>query len=310
MNRWMAQLIDRVVIAIASRGARATAPPNLSEARRILCDPAFFATAPAAKVQRTRACWEFQSHLKTYFPEGNVVRGSCWGASELRGKPAVILIHGWNDELGYRFRLPRIGQMMGQLNWSAWAIQLPMHLQRRPRAGPFRDFISPDLSVSLTALQQSVCDITALTRFLQQEGARSVSLWGTSLGGFIAGLIACHDPSIEHAVLTTPVINLQRAITELEFCRPLKRALAQSDLSLDRLDLLQSPLAMNPSNLLIQAAVHDLFAPLATLEELNQRWPGTQLWKIPGGHISVLFRKDLINRTISWLNQPSPTSAG
>src|SRR5947207_12881787 len=72
-------------------------------------------------------------------------------------------------------------------------IELPYHFQRKPHApATVQNFISEDILRTVEATQQSLADIRALAGWLKEQGCEQISIWGISLGAWLAGLAICH----------------------------------------------------------------------------------------------------------------------
>jgi len=137
-----------------------------------------------------------------------------------------------------------------------------------------------------------------------------VGLLGFSLGAWLAGVVACHDARIKFAVLTTPVVRLERAIAELPFCAPIRDSLRDSALPLDPLNLASlSPLSA-PENVLLIESRDDLFAPAETIEEVWHAWGRPEIWRLPHGHISVLLSVATMERLIRWITRKAKVQSG
>jgi dienelactone hydrolase len=185
--------------------------------------------------------------------------------------------------------------------------ELPYHGRRRPAPAeghqPPRNFLSGDLLHVVQALEQAIADTRALVSWLRQEGITQIGLWGISLGGWLGGVLACVERQLTAAVLMTPVVRLDRTIAEALFCAPLRRSLngARPDVSV--LNLVTHRPQLSPDRILVVACEHDLFAPIATIEELQAAWNQPLTWRLAHGHISVLFSAPVMRRTAAWLRQ-------
>ena len=296
-----------MVIRQASAGVPyGQAHENLSEASALLRDADFFCrfaeNAPELQFRGQRE-FHFASPLCTPWPENNTVFGKFFRSGRnWETKPSVILLHGWNGELGYRFQFPYLAWRLSQGGVNAALIELPYHAQRKPTtAGAPQNFISRNLLHMLEATRQAIADTRALTGWLLARGAPSVGLLGFSLGGWLAGLVACHDARIKFAMLATPVVNLERAIAELPFCGPIREGLKDKTLALKQLCLASLAPLLAPENILLVESQHDLFAPAETIEELWRAWGRTEIFRVPHGHISVLMSMPVLERTLRWI---------
>ena len=307
MWSYLSKALDQIVIRQASAGVPyGQAQDNISEASELLHGPDFFCSfaesAPELQFSDHRR-FHFASAVSTPWSENNTVFGQLYRSEhDWRTKPSVILLHGWNGELGYRFQFPYLAWRLSRSGVNVALIELPYHGQRKPTTpGALQNFISHDLLRMLEATRQAIADTRALVGWLVAQGSLSVGLLGFSLGGWLAGLVACHDARIKFATLTTPVVKLERAIAELPFCSPIRESLKEKTLSLEQLCLASlSPLTA-PGNILLVACQHDLFAPVETIEELWQAWRDAEILRAPHGHISVLMSMSIMGRIIRWI---------
>ena len=110
-----------------------------------------------------------------------------------RNRPAVVLLHGWNDHLNYQYRFPSLTHDLTRRGVNSVVFEMPYHFRRRPKKrGPHSDFISADVSHTVEAAAQALAEINAIVAWLHEQGLKRVALWGYSLGAWLAGLAACH----------------------------------------------------------------------------------------------------------------------
>ena len=222
--------------------------------------------------------------------------------SELSDR-TLILLHGWNAEVCYTRMFPWIAGLLNAVRVNAVLLELPYHMHRRPRSGPVRDFISSDLHTMLQATQQSLADIRSLCRWWQGQGSKAIGLWGFSLGAWLAGLALHLERQLACAVLTTPIVLIDRAVAELAFCEPIRAGLAQQKLSIDSLNLTALRPAIAAHRILLVESRHDLFAPAETVEQLWTAWGETDIWRLAHGHISILMSAAISKQTVHWIGQ-------
>src|SRR5687767_2226106 len=119
MNRFLATELDRAIIGLATAAMRAHA----GEPIRPIDDWAPWKVAlpwkpadrPAALQFTSERDFHFQSPVATPWPRNNRVPGRLYRSSQATGRaPAVILLHGWNAELGYRFHFPWIARELNR----------------------------------------------------------------------------------------------------------------------------------------------------------------------------------------------------
>jgi pimeloyl-ACP methyl ester carboxylesterase len=279
---------------------------DIAAAEKVLQDPGLFET-PAEPAQdlafTSEHDFQFTSPGDNPWPENKVVHGKLYRAGkDWQHKPAVILLHGWNGELGYWKQFPYLAWRLNRCGVNAAMFELPYHAQRKPTAADaITNFISHDLVRMIEATQQAMADARALLGWLQAQGSPAVGFWGVSLGAWLAGLLACYEPRTHFAVLMTPVNRMDRAIRELAFCEPIRRSLGDAILPLDRLNLLCHRPVPRPENILLVESRYDLFAPSETVEELWRAWNQPDIWRFRHGHISILMSVPIMERIVRWI---------
>jgi dienelactone hydrolase len=245
----------------------------------------------------------FSSPLPTPWRENNVVHGRFFRCrARWRDKPAIVLLHGWNADTGYRVLFPYLARRLVRAGVNVAMIELPYHCQRKPRSsGAIRNFLSDDLARVVEATRQSIADTRAILAWVKAQGCPRAGLWGISLGGWLSGLVVCADARADFAVLMTPVSRMDRVIAELDFCKPLRRRLIGASVRLDRLNLVAHRPRPLPKDVLIIQSAHDLFAPAETIEELWHAWDEPEIWRVAHGHISILMSAPMMERTVNWV---------
>ncbi len=301
------EVIDRWVIrsAAARLPSPSGADPHLEQAAELLRRPGFFfnGAEPPPMEMLGGKDFRFASPVKTGVAENNTVHGRIARCgARWRQRPAVILLHGWNDKLNYRFRFPSLTRDLTRRGVNSVVFEMPYHFQRRPaRNGVNSDFISEDIAHTVEATAQALAEINAIVAWLHQQGLKRVAIWGFSLGGWLGGLAACHNPSIACAVLVTPVVRLDRMIQETAFCRLLRESLGDKSGQWDRLNLTSHRPLVPKINILLVEAEYDLFVPKDTMEELWQAWDQPEIWRLPHGHITVLGASGMMKQAVRWL---------
>jgi dienelactone hydrolase len=306
MNKVICQLIDRFMMrAAASRMPRPSGTdPHFQEARRLIESPDFFAeNTPPPEVTFTGGKnFEFRSPVVTACPENNLVRGRISRCGKnWRKRPAVILLHGWNDRWSYRWRFPWLARRFSRRGVNSVMFELPYHYHRRPSHGEARNFISEDIGRTMEAAHQALAEINSVVNWLLAQGCPRVSLEGYSLGAWLGGLAACHNPGITCAVLITPVARMDRMIDDADFCAPIRKAILSNPMDLHLLNLTSHKPKMSRGNILMVVAEHDKFVPEETCQELWEAWGNPELWTLSHGHITILASSSMMKRAVKWI---------
>jgi dienelactone hydrolase len=308
MRAALAKPLDWCTIQLARLNVRdATDTEGLAaRAQAVLDHPDFLGGAVGAPRDLrfvTKRRFQFTSPVPSPWKRNNTVHGRLYTVSKTwQDKPTLILLHGWNAQTAYRTLFPHIARRLTKRGVNVAMFELPYHSQRKPRGkGAIRNFLSGDLVHVAQATHQAMADARALVAWLKEQGCPRIGLWGISLGAWLSGMLACTEPRVDFAVLMTPVARLDRLFAEVDFCAPIRRSLAGAKVRLDSLNLAARHLKVTPDNILVVASEHDLFAPIATIEELCGAWGGPELWRPKHGHISILMSMPVMERTISWV---------
>lgn len=283
-------------------------PPNLAEARELLCRSDFFPATPKAPTDLkwvSKTDFQFTSSIGSRWPENNVVRGKLLRCGEdWKTKPTVILIHGWNDEVGYMFRQPYQARLLLRAGLNAAMLEMPFHVQRRPKGrGAVVDILSEDLLSNMLAVRQGFSDVRALLSWLEAEGCSRVGLWGASLGGWFSGLVSCHDERVRFAALTTPASRMDQVINDLPFCAPVRQSLNGGSLPFDKLNLRSHRPKVPLEKILIVEGEDDLFISKNGIEEFWEAWGKPEIWRLRHAHITGIFWPPVIQRTVRWIEE-------
>jgi dienelactone hydrolase len=304
MWRFLAKPLDRCAIRSAC-GSVLPSPDGKShadEAAAFLQRADFFAPSvgPAPVRFTGKNSFEFQSAVRSASAANDLVRGRCeFAARNWQERPSVIMLHGWNASLQYQWQFPYWSQLLARAGVNAFRFELPHHMSRTPtEAGAIRNFLSGDLLHVIRTAHQALADIRALALWLRGQGSPHVGVWGVSLGAWLSGLAAAHQPEIDAAVLITPVVRMERALKELAFFDPIRASLVGLEEHFYRLNLVAH--LRPPGNTLILASQLDLFAPLETIDELERAW-GCEVWRFEHGHLSLLLSSRIIRRAVQWM---------
>ena len=309
MHAWLTRGVDRWVIQLATRAHQrsqpltpGSSPPDLvTEAD--LADPTVPVGVPNLALAED-GTFRFPSPIQTASTCNNTVFGRLFKTADAwQGRPTVILVHGWNAALCYRYRFPFLASRLRRYGINTAAMELPYHMHRRPLRGPVTDFISSDLHAMLEATRQAIAEARALGGWLQAQGSTAIGLWGFSLGGWLAGLTARVEPGLRFAVLTTPIARMDQAIAQLPFCEPVRRSLNGKTIDLRGLNLESRAPSIESRNILLVESLHDLFSPAETIEQLWEAWRRPEIWRVPHGHITVLMSLRVTERTVRWIHR-------
>ncbi|MBX5204032.1 dienelactone hydrolase-related enzyme [Rhizobium sp. NZLR1] len=139
---------------------------------------------------------KFPSDIPTDVEENNFV----WAKVTESGSrnQALVIFHHWNASR----RNHQIAKFFSRRGITTVEIAMPYHFERsRPGSLYAEDMLSANLGRTIQSVRQAVWDGRKLVRWLKSEGYREVSVLGMSLGSWVAGLIAAHEPAVRKASL-------------------------------------------------------------------------------------------------------------
>ncbi|CAN7703509.1 dienelactone hydrolase-related enzyme (plasmid) [Aminobacter sp. NyZ550] len=167
-------------------------------ADQAVADPTFF-DEPSVSDQgfERRDGWlKFPSDVSTDIEDNNVV----WAKITECGSfdQAMVIFHHWNASSRNR----RIASFFSKRGITVVEIAMPYHFERSRPGSLHADYmLSANLGRTIQSVRQAVWDGRKLIRWLKREGYRDISVLGMSLGSWVAGLIAAHDPAVSKASL-------------------------------------------------------------------------------------------------------------
>lgn len=215
-------------------------------------------------------------------------------------RPWVVAIHGLGtgqataDIVGLRVR------HLHQLGYNVVLPVLPLHGRRAQRPLEAAEFLSHDLSLTVLAVSQAMWDIRSTIRIIRERhDPTSVSLYGVSLGGFSASLLATLEDDIERVVVGVPLVHIP-SLVDLH-AKPAMRLMAQEagllGAATQRVHEVISPLAARPKvptdRLALFAGLGDRMTPAREALRLWEHWDRPSLCLYPGNHVGFLWSKDV-----------------
>jgi hypothetical protein len=224
--------------------------------------------------------------------------------------PAVILLHGWLAVRMHVGHYLRLAWWLARRGVEVWMPRLPFHLERTP-AGTFSGnlCLSADLEGNAEALRQAVSETRALAAWLRERGAPAVGLWGTSLGGWVAGLAATTEPGWDAVALWAPVASAPQVLWGANLVREIRRTVRRSGIrpaDEGRWSLNLSPverrLMVERDRVFLVAGIYDNVVFPRSIAELARAWRVGVYW-LPHGHISLMASFANTRSTIDCLDR-------
>ena len=177
---------------------------------------------------------------------------------------------------------------------------LPFHGPRTVGRRGGDGFLTGDLLDTIHAQAQAVWDVRRLIGWLREkQRAPAVGVYGLSLGGYTAGLLAGLQEDLDCVIAGIPAscwVELVRSHTPAALLRVSEKLGFPWD-KVEDLFRVVSPLAMRPlvprSRRFVFAGTSDRLAPPRQAQNLWEHWEKPRLTWYEGGHVSFLLENDV-----------------
>ncbi|MEJ2514824.1 MAG: alpha/beta hydrolase family protein [Gammaproteobacteria bacterium] len=185
---------------------------------------------------------------------------------------------------------------------------LPLHGSRSRGRVSGAGFVTGEVLDTLHALTLTVWDIRRLVRWLRQEGARRVGIYGISMGGYASAVSVSLEDDLDCVIAGIPAVDLSELMMFHIGRRALKMAEAEGITREDVAAVLQpvAPLALSPKvppeRRFIYAGLVDRFVPPVQPRTLWEYWDQPEIAWYPGSHLGFRFHpqvRDLVDRGLS-----------
>jgi hypothetical protein len=211
-------------------------------------------------------------------------------------RPWVICVHGAGQGRATDLIAFRAAHLHRKLGLNVVLPVLPLHGRRLVRGVQMPGF---DLPSNAVAVLQGVHDIRRLITWIRQQDPSHVAVYGVSLGGHTASILAGVEPAVDTVIAGVPVTGLARLLTyHLDRFSGSRRhplsALMGSE-PVIALDRLISPLALPPliprERRFIFAGLGDAITTPHHAVDLWEHWERPTLDWYPGGHVGHVWSR-------------------
>jgi dienelactone hydrolase len=305
-----AYLLSRRAAAEVAEPARADAAESVAGLRAagVIDDPTLAHPAPTdvSAVRRTtrrRVGIDFEhvSFDSGYAPPVPLPGGERWAADndsahayllrrDTAPRPWVLVLHGHRMGEPRDLRLLGSRRLQSDLDVNVAHLVLPMHGPRGRGSGG--GFPGVDPVANFRGMAQAVWDARLLLSWLRGQGATSVGVFGVSLGGHVAAMLAGLEPALDAVVAGVPTCDFATMLADTMRAHWGEAALAAShvgDEDFRSLSRLVSPLAFPPrlprDRLFVYGAVGDRLITPQQAEALWRHWDRPAILWLQGGHI-------------------------
>jgi pimeloyl-ACP methyl ester carboxylesterase len=193
---------------------------------------------------------------------------------------------------------------------------LPLHGPRRPERGAVGALPAADVMDNIHGMAQATWDVRGLLKWLRAEEATGISLWGTSLGGYVAALTAALEPPLASVIVMIPAVDLPRIIASHVPARQRRTAWFRDlDEASKTLHSVVSPLAKVPATpierrFIIGARADRVLDPVDQAAALWEHWGRPEICWLPGGHVTSSMSGEAWDFTVQALRRSGQLDAG
>jgi 1-acyl-sn-glycerol-3-phosphate acyltransferase len=258
------------------------------------------AIASAPSNSATIITWS--SPLFTNFAGNNIARVDFFRAPNGKGAPTLLILHALLSatHIGYR----RLAAQFNALGWNACFVHLPYHYSRTPRSYWNGELaITADLIRNAEGLRQGVMELRQLIAALRACGSHEFGVLGTSYGGWIGALLAIVERDLRFVALMSPIVNVEHAIWQspasIFMRRELRRLKIDPSLIARHFHLssaLHNQPLCRPERVLFAAGEFDLISRPSDIEQIHQKWTGSELLRVRQGHFGYRMLRETVAR--------------
>ncbi len=207
---------------------------------------------------------------------------------------------------GYRMGSPRVdflglssGWLHSRLGLNVVIPVLPFHGPRLVGHRSGDGFLCGDHLDTVHALAQAVWDVRRILSWLRSFKAPAVGVYGVSLGGYTAALVASLDAHLDCVIAGIPAVDFTR-LAHCHLPPPvlwLAERLGLVSHEVEQLMRVISPLALTPrvprERRFLFAGMVDRLVPPDHVHELWRHWDRPRLAWYEGGHLWFLWAEEV-----------------
>jgi hypothetical protein len=210
------------------------------------------------------------------------------------GRPWVVCVHGFGTGAPFvDLRAFRARRLHGELGLNVVVPVLPLHGARQQTGAASGDgFMSIDMVDTVHALAQSAWDVRSLIGWARVAGGDApIGIWGLSLGGYVASLVAALEDDLACAIAGIPATDILDLYQRHSPVAVRKRALEHGALGPEAtaVQSVVSPLVLKPKlsreRRYVFAGLGDRMSTSGQALRLWEHWDRPRVAWYPGGHI-------------------------
>ncbi len=220
-----------------------------------------------------------------------------------RSRPWLVCVHGYR--MGFPvadFTAFRAEWLHRELGLNLVVPVLPLHGERKVGKRSGDGFFTAAVMDTIHAEAQAIWDLRRILDWIRgQDGGDRVGVYGVSLGGYTAALLAGFEADLSCVIAGMPAICLT-SLLEMHAPKRLLKIAASAGLDWEgvrRAARVVSPLAIRPmvprDRRYLFAGVADRLIPREQIQRLWEHWEKPTLRWFEGSHLSFTWETDKIN---------------
>jgi hypothetical protein len=215
-----------------------------------------------------------------------------------RPRPWMICIHGYGMGFPFiDFEAFPLRKLHDRLGFNVVIPVLPLHGARRVGRSSGERFLDGDILDTIHAEAQAMWELRRILTWIRAQQAESIGVYGLSLGGYTAALLASLESDLACVIAGIPAVDFLRLAMQHTRAATLERAMRAGMHWPHVAEALRviAPLAMRPKvdrdRLFVFAGSCDRIVPPQQAIDLWQHWGRPHLSWYGGGHF--LFRREI-----------------
>jgi hypothetical protein len=223
------------------------------------------------------------------------------------GRPWLVCVHGFGTGAPFvDLRAFRARRLHSELGLNVIVPVLPLHGPRQQSGvASGEGFMSIDIVDTVHALAQSAWDVRSLLNWARAVGGDApVGIWGLSLGGYVASLVAELDEDLACAIAGIPATDIVDLYHRHSPPAVRQRALEHRALGPEAtaVQSVVSPLVLTPKlrreRRFVFAGMGDRMSTSGQAQRLWEHWDRPRVAWYPGGHVGFWWAGS-INRFVT-----------
>jgi len=225
-----------------------------------------------------------------------------------RREQCLVYVHGWLEPGSWAEETTLFRKWGKDLPRCDLAhVSLPFHGVRKPRGALFSGefFWTADLVRTVEAIRQAVHDARSAVRWLRDQGYERIGVTGISLGGAIAMLLACVEPTPDYVIPIIAHLQLVDAVEQAGILWRMRHDLEQWGVGeaerralFGRLGWADYRPVLPPERQLWIQAREDGYIDARLAEKQHVEWGEPPILWIEGGHMTFPLHVEELTQRI------------